>query len=83
MSVKELIAEFQKLDPDRIVVLAKDPERNAYSELHATGVAGFNIALNSETQELGTERLTEGLVEGGLTKEDVLAGWKPACVLLP
>jgi hypothetical protein len=33
MTVKQLIAELQKLDPNRIVVLQKDAEGNGYSPL--------------------------------------------------
>lgn len=36
MKVSELIAELKKLDPDRIVILQKDPEGNGYSELAST-----------------------------------------------
>jgi len=33
MTVKELIEQLKKEDPDRLVIMAKDPEGNGYSPL--------------------------------------------------
>jgi hypothetical protein len=77
MKVKELIAELRKLDPERIVILQKDPEGNGYSPLE--GVED-NATWQADDKEVRLSMLTPDLAKQGFTLEDVGDG--ELCVVL-
>lgn len=68
MTVKELITELQKLDPNRIVIMSKDAEGNGFSPL-----AELETADCIEYSAFEVE-----LVEDGCSEEG-----EPAVVLWP
>jgi hypothetical protein len=76
MTVKELIEQLQKEDPDRLVVLSSDSEGNSYSELYSLRTGAYSKG------EVGLETLTEEDEEAGYGEEDVLNG-EPAIILHP
>lgn len=41
MTVRELIAQLQEEDPDRVVILQSDPEGNSFSPLREVWVGGY------------------------------------------
>jgi len=81
MTVKELIEQLKKEDPDRLVIMAKDPEGNGYSPLSDF----WSGAYRAETTwfgEVGLESLTDEYRKQGYTEEDVIDG-VPALILTP
>jgi hypothetical protein len=77
MKVKELIAELQKLDPETLVVLAKDAEGNGYKSL-----ADVNAGMGFAAGEIGYLELTNRLREAGYTEDDLCAKDAVPCVVL-
>lgn len=83
MTVRELIERLQGIDPDRIVIIQKDAEGNAYSPLE--GVDGGNVAFlagSTYSGYVGLQELTPELRQQGYTREDIIDG-QPCCVLYP
>ena len=81
MTVKELIEQLKKEDPDRLVIMAKDPEGNGYSPLSDF----WSGAYRAETTwfgEVGLESLTDEYRKQGFSEEDVIDG-VPALILTP
>ena len=76
ITVAQLIEDLKLQDPNRIVVLSKDPEGNGYSPFCNLSTASYSKG------QIGLEKLTEEDKKSGYTKEDVLKG-KPAVVLWP
>ena len=76
MTVAELIADLQREDPARIVVMSRDAEGNGYSPL-----ASFWTG-NYRDREVGLEVLTEDDLYKGYTEADILEG-VPAVILSP
>lgn len=70
VTVKELIEILQKEDPNKVVVMSRDPEGNGYSTL--CDIDG-NSRHDLETGETGLETLTEDLKVAGYTDEDVMS----------
>ena len=81
MTVRELIAKLNKIDPDRIVVMSSDSEGNNYSPLSGMWTGAYR-AENTYRGEVGLESLTEDTIEAGYTDDDVVDG-KPALILTP
>jgi hypothetical protein len=79
MKVHELICALQKLDPQRIVVMAKDPEGNGYSPLSDTWLGKYD----AEERDVGMEELTVEDEEAGYSIEDVMVGGERAVILCP
>lgn len=82
MTVGELIAELQKEDPDRIVVMSSDAEGNRHSPL----ASFWTGAYRPETTwmgEVGLQKLTKQDREDGYTNEDVIRDGQPAVILSP
>ncbi len=77
MTVKDLIERLQRLDGDRIVVLAKDAEGNNYDTLYS-----IDSNCSYKDGEIGLEKLTPSLKERGYSKEDVKEGQR-AVVFYP
>lgn len=77
MTVKELIAELQTMDQDRIIVLARDSEGNGYSICRVVDVCAFKDG------DIGLEALTPGDIACGYGEEDVMSNGQPAVVLWP
>jgi hypothetical protein len=77
MTVSELIAELQKIDGDRTVILSMDPEGNAYNPLDESWLIGAY-----GNGEAGLERLTDEDRKAGYDKDDVIDGL-PALILYP
>ncbi len=42
MTVRELIEKLSTEDPDRIVIMASDPEGNSYDTLHDFWIGAWN-----------------------------------------
>jgi hypothetical protein len=82
MTVKDLIAELQDHDPDRVVIISKDAEGNGYSPL-SCALTGAYRAETTWRGEVGLESLDEDDIASGYTEEDVLKGGVPALVLVP
>ena len=51
MKVKELMEKLSALDPDMVVVLARDPEGNGFNELQDTNADMFFDGYNAYLQE--------------------------------
>jgi hypothetical protein len=79
MKVSELIEYLQQLDPDRIVVMARDSEGNGFNEMNHLYTCTYGDG--------GTfiEALTPELEEQGYSEEDVYQGddGQPAVSLWP
>lgn len=82
MTVRELIAELQQEDPDRLVVTSKDAEGNRHSPLSGFWVGAYR-AENSYSGEVGLEKLTKEYRKQGYTEEDVVTDGVPCIVLSP
>lgn len=82
MNVAELIEELQKLPPDLLVVIQKDPEGNGYYE--ARGADGNDLCYDDSDYEgsVGFSKLTEEKIEKGYTEEDLVTGI-PCVVIYP
>lgn len=83
MKVRELIAQLEAMDGERIVILQKDGEGNGYSPL--AGVDGTNVAYAAATTwsgECGLEQLTDKARADGYGHADVVDG-PPAVCLYP
>lgn len=78
ISVKNLIEELQKLDPEDYVVLSSDQEGNTYNFLEG-------IAINQRLNNGGVflPELTPELEEEGYTPEDVCEEGVPCVVFYP
>lgn len=81
MTVRELLAQLQQEDPDRIVVMASDSEGNSHSPL-ARLWRGAYKAETTWSGEVGLEKLTKEDRDQGYCEDDVLKG-QPALVLRP
>lgn len=82
MTVKELINQLSKIDPERVVVLACDNEGNSYHPLSSTETARFDEWENKigfEKQDLEDPNIKEL----GITEKDIMRGGVPAVVLWP
>ena len=77
MKIKQLIEKLQKLDQERIVVLASDPEGNRFREIDSVHEYMYNKG------EIGEEKLTPLLIKQGYSEEDVMANGRKAVVLFP
>lgn len=77
MTVKQLINDLSKCDPNSIVILSQDEEGNGFSPL-----ADVDNLKNYCEGEIGLRELTPKLKNMGYTKEDLLKGEK-AVVLWP
>jgi hypothetical protein len=77
MTVKELIDELQKMNPDDIVVLSGDSEGNDYQKLYS-----LSDQYNYANREIGLKTLSEDDGKHGYTEEDLMEG-QPCVVLWP
>ena len=82
MKVKELKKLLEKVDDNRIVILAKDGEGNDFSLLAELDDESNYEADSTWSGNVGIEKLTPEREKQGYTKEDVNHG-KPALVLWP
>ena len=82
MKVKEFIKKLQKLDGNRVVIMAKDAEGNNYSPL-ADMWAGAYRADTTWYGEVGFEKLTKRDRDIGYTELDLVDDGKPAVILTP
>lgn len=82
MKVKDLIKELKKVDPERLVIMARDGEGNSYTPL-AGFWEGKYRPESTYSGEVGMERLTELDKKHGYTQEDVMRGGKKAIILKP
>jgi hypothetical protein len=83
MTVKELVAELQKIEnQNRVVILSSDSEGNEYIKL---GKNCINHAAISEDYghhvEVGIEKLTPELEKMGYAEEDVAENGIPAIII--
>ena len=78
MNVRDAIAQLSQMDPDAIVILAKDPEGNAFNPLDELSTAIYGPA----TREIGLFELTDDLRAKGYDEDDLLDGI-PSVVLWP
>lgn len=79
-TVKELIEKLSKEDPNRIVILQRDPEGNGFSPMDDEVFTG---AYDEHEMRIGIEKLTRSLRGQGFTKEDVIEGGSPALIITP
>ena len=80
MTVKQLIEELSKLNPEAIVVKASDDEGNSYQEVTEVNT---NNAISNPGEyyvEFGFLELNEQLIREGFTEEDLVEG--PEAVVL-
>lgn len=86
MTVKELIEELSKLEPDRQVILQKDAEGNGYSPLCDIDNAAY-VADSTWGGEVKLEpsQLTDELRRHGYSEEDCAeaGSYTPAVILSP
>lgn len=82
MTVKELIAKLQKVDPNRLVVMSKDGEGNGFSPL-CNLVESKYRSDSTWSGEIGLEKLTPSLKKQGYSEEDVMEDGIKALVLWP
>ncbi|MFH1423883.1 MAG: hypothetical protein ABIG29_02960 [Candidatus Nealsonbacteria bacterium] len=83
MKVKQLIESLRTADPERIVILQKDPEGNSYAQLDTVQVDNAVYQPADEPSEaVKLERLTRKLAKDGYTKEDVLKEGGQKCIVL-
>ncbi len=81
MKVKELLEILSTVDPERLVIMAKDPEGNGYSPLSSYWEGAY-VADTTWSGEVGLETLTEEDRKQGYSEEDVKEGVK-AIILTP
>ena len=79
MKVKDLIKLLRLEDPDRIVVMSKDPEGNNFSPLWEASTCAYR-ADNTWSGEIHPEVLTEDLRKQGWNEEDIKGGEKALCL---
>lgn len=82
MRVKELIKLLRAVDENRIVIMSKDGEGNAFSPLSSLDDKSTYLADSRYSGEIGIDELTSELKKQGYTEEDKITG-KPALVLWP
>lgn len=81
-TVRQLIEQLQKEDPDRVVINQKDAEGNGYSPFCTIATCAYK-AETTWYGEVGLEYLTDELVKAGYTKDDVMNDGVPALLLIP
>lgn len=79
MTVRQLIEKLQKMEQNRIVVLAADPEGNHYDTLHDVQ----QMMYDDDEGEVGYDKLTPELEKQGYGEEDLMPNGKKAVVLWP
>ena len=81
MTVGELLDQLKGVDPNRLVVMAKDAEGNDYSPCNSLWVGAYR-AETTWSGEVGFESTDESLKQG-YTEEDVISDGQPAVILCP
>jgi hypothetical protein len=76
MTVADLIAKLQSVDPRRMVVLSCDAEGNGYSPLHSCWEGAYKDG------DAGLDKLTAEDKRAGFSDEDILEG-EPAMIFTP
>lgn len=74
MRVHELIEELKTVDPERLVVMSRDEEGNAYCPVIEISTGAYNRG------DYGLDELTDELIEQGYCSEDVLDGTPCICL---
>lgn len=82
MTVRELIKQLQKENPNRLVVCQRDSEGNGYSPLEEYWTGAY-LAENRTSGEAGLDKLTDLYRSAGYTEEDVFEDGIPALFLVP
>lgn len=82
MTVRELIEDLQKEDPEALVVMARDAEGNGYSPLHSFWIGAYR-AESTWSGEVGLLELTETDIDAGYGEEDVIEDGEKAIVMSP
>lgn len=82
MTIKQLIEELQKCDPEREVIMSRDAEGNSYSPLAAMWQGAYR-ATTTWYGEVGLEQLTQDDRDAGYNDEDVMTDGVPAVILCP
>lgn len=83
MKVSDLIKMLQEHDPDRLVVISRDPEGNGFEALGEVEAMAFDQRFGGEVRY---EKLTPELEELGYSSEDIARDdgfFTPAVVLWP
>ena len=83
MTVKKLKKLLESVDENRIVIMSKDAEGNAYSPLEALDNDAIYKADSTYSGDVSIEKLTPSSKKQGWTKEDIILEGKPALVLWP
>lgn len=78
LTVQDLIELLQKHDPNRFIILQRDPEGNGYAPIGEC----YTSSWDKNQNEAGLEELTPELIAAGYGEGDLVAG-KPALVLAP
>jgi len=79
LTVESLIDILRQFNPERVVIIAKDPEGNEYSPLSEVTTAAY-VPETSWYGVIGLEELTEDFEGLGYTVEDVVDGIP--CIIL-
>jgi len=82
MKVKDLIERLSLIDPDREVIMQRDPHACCCSPLVDLWEGAYRPATEW-AGEAGFETLTEGDREKGFTEEDVILDGQKAVFLQP
>ena len=82
MTVRELIEDLKKEDPDRLVICASDSEGNDYSPVDDYTTGAYR-AESTWSGEFGEEKLTKEDRELGFTDDDLIKDGVPALCLFP
>lgn len=82
MTVKELIEQLQKEDPNRLVVISVDEEGNYFAPVEEITTAAYD-AEDEYGGNVGLEKLTPELIAEGYSDADVVDDGVPALVLWP
>lgn len=82
LTVGEFITELQKLDPCRVLVMAKDAEGNGFSPLGGLWEGAYKPD-STWSGQVGFESPASAVANGYDAFEDVLEGGQPCVVLTP
>jgi hypothetical protein len=82
MTVKELIAELSKMDPNRLVVQQNDSEGNGYRLVRGVDDNAAYEAENSWSGSVLRQTLDEDDRKAGFTDEDIAGPNATPCVVV-
>lgn len=82
MTVRELIEELQKMDPERIVILQKDAEGNGYSPCDGVDDNAAYEPDSTWSGDVKRQTLDDDDRKAGFGEEDLAGEGAQPCVVL-